>query len=265
MRFSFLTLFLSCLVLVVSCGTSSKNKKSPKEKKADIFYAYGTKSLVEKDYTNALVNLKKAANLNPGAPRVHNNLGMAYYFKKDVNKALFHLNKALEIDPKHSETRNNLAGVLTRLKKTNQARTHYNKILEDLEYKGQFRTYYNLGVLDLMDGKDIYAYQNFKKSLNDNSEYCPAHFQMGLISFKKHRYQQALESFRKASLGTCVDQPAPHYHQALSLMQLQKNDKALIKFKEIKERFPESRFAILSSRKLRTIEIRSKRSKLSRK
>ena len=51
------------LSTICGCATHSNGElkmKDPIQKKAELYYDYGTSALVNKDYTKALVNLKKS-------------------------------------------------------------------------------------------------------------------------------------------------------------------------------------------------------------
>jgi outer membrane protein assembly factor BamD (BamD/ComL family) len=70
-------------------------------------------------------------------------------------------------------------------------------------------------------------------------------------------------------MGVCVDSPAPHYYQALSLIELRRYDDARMKLDEIDTRFKKSEYAQKARQKaieLTTIENkRSSESHASRK
>ncbi|MCF8057715.1 MAG: tetratricopeptide repeat protein [Bacteriovoracaceae bacterium] len=240
------------------CATTDPNElvqMDPVQKKAELYYDYGTNALVEKNYTKALVNLKKAIAIVDEDSRFHNNLGMAYYFKKDLKKAIEHLQRSIEIDQKNSDAKNNLASIYFYQGKYQEAETLYLEVTKDLEYPKQFRVYYNLGLLDLKNNRKNKAISLFKKAIAENKSYCPAHYQMGLVSFSSHNYHQAATSFENASFGTCAADPLPYYHHALSLVNLGEFGKALIKFEEILEKFPQSKQAILATRQIKSIKI----------
>ena len=99
------------------------------------------------------------------------------------------------------------------------------------------------------------------KSVKENENYCPSFFQLGLISNKKREFHQAVDYFKKASRGTCVNDPEPHYQQGMALLSLQEYQRALFKFKEIINTFPDTPQAIWSKRKLRSINITQMRNK----
>ncbi len=253
-------LFLSSFILVTACASGLK-EKTPREKKAELYYGHGTSHLIKKDYTSALDYLLKAVELAPKDSKVHNNLGMAYYFKKDNQKAIKHLKKSIDLEPKNSEARNNIAGIYAEMNQLQKAKEQYNVVVKDLLYKHQYRTYYNLALIDLKENNPNKAQFKLVKSIKENEQYCPAYYQLGLISRQNFAFRKAVEFFKKASLGPCVDSPAPQYQQALSYIDLNHHEKAFHKLREIIERFPTSHYSILATRKLKAIKVNQFRKK----
>lgn len=247
-------LTLISLILLIGCSTNNVSQKSPKKKKAELYYSQGTAELVKKDYTKALINLKEAVKLDSDNSKVHNNLGMAYYFKGDQTSAFKHLKKSLELDSKNSDARNNLASILVSNNQLEQAKKQYLLVLKDLEYPHQYRTYYNLASIAIKQGEAHKAFKYLESSLNEKNTYCPALFQKGVLLYKKSFFVKALEAFQKSSSGTCAKDPAPRYHQALAYIALNRPDQALLKLREVIEAYPSSSYALLAKTKIQNLE-----------
>jgi Tfp pilus assembly protein PilF len=255
------TILIALFIALTGCATNTPGVKSPKEKKAELYYVHGSRALIIKDYTAALKNLLKSIEYDDSNPKAHNNLGMAYFFKNNIPKAKEHLNRALRIDPKNSDARNNLGSIYMHEKQYGKAKQEYLTVLKDLTYPLQHRVYYNLALIDLVYKRTDKAIANLLKSVKENDGYCPSFYQLGLIANQKREYHQSLEYFKKASSGTCVNDPKPHYQVADALLKLNEHQRALFKFKEIISSFPESSEAVWSKWKLRTINITQMRKK----
>lgn len=257
----FSTLLVIVLSFTMGCASQSSDFKtmSKSDKKAELYYDYGTQALVAKNYTKALVNLKQAIEIKEDDSRFHNNLGMAYFFKGDVKKAISHLKRAIDLDESNSDAKNNLAGIYFQKKQFKQAQDIYQVILKDLEYAKQYRVYYNLGLIELKTGDSSKAISYFKKSVSENKSYCPAQFQLGKISYHNHNYHQAASYFENASLGSCSNNPSPYFQEALSLFNLGEKTKALLKFEYVISKFPTSKEAILANRKIKLLSINNYR------
>ena len=154
-------------LIIFLTGCSVFNKPSLDKKKAELYFSQGTTELVSKRYTKALEYLLKARELNPNDTRIYNNLGMGYYFKGHQKKALTYLKKSVELDSRNSDARNNLAGIYLEKGEWELARREYLEVLRDLLYDNQYRTYYNLALLDLRQGRSASALNYFKRSLAD--------------------------------------------------------------------------------------------------
>lgn len=245
---SYLSLFV--LIILTACASNEKNELSVEQKKAELYYNQGTKEMMNGQYTIALKKLIQAKNLNPNDSRINNNLGMAFYFKKATPRAIKYIKRSLELDPNNSDAKINLATIYMGTKKYAQSEKLYLEVLDELTYEGQHKTYYNLGMLNLKLNQENKAINYFKQSLNVYESYCPSHYQLGDIYFKRKDYKKALKSYRESGLGLCYEKPEPIYKQGLTMMKLRKFESAQQKFQEILERFSSTKFEELAQNKL---------------
>lgn len=250
------TRYLILLLVLVSCASNKEAAdKTPEEKKFDLYYSYGTDSLIMKDYSSAVEYLRKAEEIKESDSKLQNNLGMAYYFKNHIEMATKHLKRSIELDNKNSDAKNNLAGIYYQQNNLSPAKVLYLQVLNDLIYKFQFRTNYNLGLISLKERDQSAALEYFARSVKENEDYCPAHYQSGEVHYRNMRYAEALNHFIKATAGTCVSSPAPHYRQAQTLLKLNRHADALFKLNMIIEKFPNTSFALMAQNRLREINI----------
>lgn len=235
---NFCILFL--VVLISAC--SSKSNKSKEQ--ADLFFGAGTQSLMSQDFTDALTNLLKANQLDPNNPGILTNLGMAYYFKGERDLAVNTLKRSIELKPDNSDSKINLASIYFKEGDHNNAEKIYKSVLKDLTYDKQARTYYNLGLIELQRQRLSAAENYFKKSVKEEVNYCPSHFQLGLVKYRQRQFTAALTSFKEATMGTCYESsPGAHYYQALTLTSLKRYNEARMKFDELDARFKTSEYA----------------------
>ncbi|HLE12599.1 MAG: hypothetical protein A2504_03950 [Bdellovibrionales bacterium RIFOXYD12_FULL_39_22] len=258
-----LLLTTGILLAFFTTFSCSSPQKSTQEEQANLYYQHGTSKLISHEYTDALDNLIKAHQLNGKDSKICNNLGMAYYFKNELARAEFYLKKALDLDAKNSDARNNLASLYFERGLFDLAKKEYLKIKNDLVYKNQYRTYYNLAHISLKERKISEAIQNLNSSLKENFDYCPAHFLLGKIEFGQERYQKAYENFREASMGTCVNNPEPHYEQARCLIKLSRFNDAAEKLEYLIAKFPNDRLAVTATQTLN--QIKSSNNSLTRR
>jgi type IV pilus assembly protein PilF len=249
------SLFL--LIGLIGCASSDKAKL---DKKAELYYGHGTSSLMMKDYTTALEYLLKAAAIKPKNSPIHNNLGMAYFFKGESDLAKKHIRHALELDPKNADAKTNLASIFLHEKNFAEAEGLYNEILKDLIYPHQYRTYFNLGLLELERNNEPKAYEYFTKSIKVKQEYCPSYFQKGLIDFKNKKYKEALKNFKGSYQGTCYKNAAPHYYVALTLIELERFNHAREKLNYMLTKFAATEYDAKARVKLTEVDTLEQRS-----
>ena len=246
------TIFFTALFLA-SCASNELAEKTTEQKKSEIYYGQGTSELVKKNYSQALINLVKAKEYDPNDSQIRNNLGMAYYFREQPELAEKELLKAIDLDKKNSDARVNLGTLYMEKNRIKEARAQYEEVLQDLTYPNQFRNYYNLAILALKVGDRAEAFEYLFKSVKEKEEYCQAHFKLGELYFEELKFKQALQSFQESAKGTCVTEPAPHYQQALVLMNLNRFEESRKILKEIMDKFPKTRFNSLASNQLKKI------------
>lgn len=247
-------LFALCaIVFLCSCSSNELKDISPEEKKADVYYSRGTNDLVNKNYAQALTFLLQAKELSPKDSKIRNNLGMAYYFREQLTLAEQELKEAVDLDPKNSDARLNLGNLYMAKNLLKEARAQFEKVEQDLVFPNQFRNFYNIALLNLKEGDRRAAFIYLAKSIKEKEDYCQAHFKLGELYSEEYKYSQALSSFRESGKGTCVSEPAPHYQQAMTLLNLNKQTEAKIKFKEIAEKFPATRFGTLANVQIKKI------------
>lgn len=250
------TIFFLALLLITGCASDDSSKEpSIEERKAEVYYNQGTSELIAKNYQQALTNLLKAKELNSKDSKIRNNLGMSYYFRQQPKLAVTELKEAISLDEKNTDAKMNLATIYLETNNLKDAKKMYELVLQDLTYPALFRVHYNLALLNLKIGDRKSAFQELQKSIQEKEDYCPAHFKMGTLYSEEYRYQEANTSFVNSTKGTCVSNPETHFAVANSLINLNKNNEAKAKLKEIIEKFPKSNFKILAEKKLKSIEL----------
>ncbi len=246
---------ISILVLSISLTSCALFSKDPTEsRQSDIYYAQGTKNLVDQKYSEALKNLLKANELKSNDTDILNNLAMAYYFKKKPKTALKYLKRALEIDSKNSDARNNLATILMQQGKLNIAKKQYEIILNDLVYKKNFRVYYNLALIYLKQGNTIKAKELLVESVGHREDYCAAHYQLASIYEKEASYANAKKHYDRASRGSCKTESLPLYRLALLYLKMGKELMAKEYLLKIKKEFPDEKIAKSATKLLRSLK-----------
>lgn len=63
-----------------------------------IYYNLGTRYLIEKQYDDAISNLKRSVELYPQQPSAYNNLGLAYFEKRELDEAVRYSSIAIQLN-----------------------------------------------------------------------------------------------------------------------------------------------------------------------
>lgn len=238
------------VIVSISFISCSSQKTITDQRKAQILYQSGTNYLVKGQYTLALRALLEAKTYDSKNAQIHNNLGMAYYFKKENTQAIKHLKQSIKINEKNSDAKNNLASIYLEQKKYSKAKHLYKAILKDLLYDRQQKTFYNLGLLEERQGNLAKAVHYFRQSTKVDENYCPSQFKLGMIAYNKTNYKLALSQLKKSAMGLCYNNPKTHYYQALTYMKLGKYNTAQLKFSDILDRFPKSKYSPLATEQM---------------
>ncbi|MBY0518313.1 MAG: tetratricopeptide repeat protein [Bacteriovoracaceae bacterium] len=250
-------LFILAIFFAVSCSTT---KKDVSKDQAQIHYDQGTQDLLAANYTQAVSHLITAAKLDGKNPEIHNNLGMAYYFKGEKDQAFAHIKKALEIDPTLTDARVNLASLLFERGDLVGAEKHYLHALKDVTYEKHSRTYYNLALIELKRNNTEKSRAHLMSAIKENKDYCPAWMQLGELDYKNRRFKDAHKNFREARMGVCVNSPAPLYWLALTEIELGDYLGARMKLDEIETKFSKTPYGSLAQQKLTEITLLENRS-----
>jgi type IV pilus assembly protein PilF len=242
---------LGFILMLASCSTTKKEVVM--SEKAELYYSSGTQNLLDQRYTEALQFLTKANEISPNNPKILNNLGMAYYLKGHRDLAVKTIEHALQLDDGNTDARSNLAAIAMKENDYPRAEQLLNEVLKDLVYDKQAITYYNLGIVYLKRNDPAKAKEYFMKSIAEDSSYCPSHFRLGVFSYQKRKFKEALDSFKEASMGVCYQDPSPIYYQAITLIEMGNFDEARIKLNEVDSRFPKSEYSSKARMKLMNI------------
>lgn len=238
-----LTKQIALMAMVIFVSACSSKAQQTKKQQSELYFGAGTQSLMSQDYTDALTNLIKANELDPENSGIMTNLAMAYYFKGERDLAVKTLKETIALDEENSDAKINLATIYFKDGDINNAEKIYKQVLKNLTYDKQARTFYNLGTIELKRRNVAGAESYFKRSIKEESNYCPSYLQLGIIQYDRKQYNTAFKNFKEASMGTCYESPAAHYYQGMSLYQLRRFNEARMKFDEIDAKFKTSEYA----------------------
>ena len=245
-----LGVFLLLPLLLGACA-SGQVEPSNEDKRASIYFYSGIKAIREAKFAHAIKAFRQTLQIQPENAEAWNHLGVAYHYKKSKELAERALHKALAVDPKFTDAHNNLGVLYLRSNQLDKAEFHFKQAIADLEYTGSYRAKFNLALVYLKQNKSKQALPLLVQSTKENKSFCSAWFKLGEVAQSLAKKQLAMEALERASSGICYGHVEAHYRLGLSLLEMQDYDGAHKKFQEILDRFPQSNWADLASKRLK--------------
>ena len=121
-RFPSVVLTLLLLALLGGCsGVSGAGENSVLH-----YFQRGNEAFAAEDYRRAIIHYRNALALEPGAPDLHYNLGLAYYRAGDYRSAVRAYLNAIELDANFPNAHHNLALSYNKLYRPGMAHQAYN-------------------------------------------------------------------------------------------------------------------------------------------
>lgn len=228
-------IFISVLA-IASCTSARKQN----EQRGLLHLQIGTSHLAQGNYPAALRELLQAEKLNPNNPMIHNNLGLAYFVREKYDTAERHLRRALELDSSYTDARNNLGRLLIELHLYDQAIVELKKAAEDLVYQSPDKVLYNLGYAYFKKGQFNEAKERLLKALEMNRTNCLTLSLYGRSLLELRKYSLAAESLDQA-IQRCreLKTDEPHYYSGLAYIKLGQREKAVARFEEQLQQYPD--------------------------
>lgn len=149
------------------------------------------------DYPNALENLNKAIDINPGNDTAYYNRGAVYLSQDRNNEAIEDFNKAIEVNPRHWEAYFNRG-------RTYYASGGYEKAIDDfskvIEINPEFEeVYYNMGTIYASVFNDhIKALKYYSRAIEIKPDYASAYHNRGTVYVSMGDDNNAIDDFSAA-------------------------------------------------------------------
>ena len=219
----------------------------------------GKARLAKGQYPRAISHLHSVLKTKPNSYEAWGHLGIAYFHRGKHRMAETAFKRALKINPKYGDARNNLGLMYVKLGRLAEAKKTFQQNLEDLEYEDQAFTYFNLGNLYIQKKQYLKARYFFKKSTEENPNYCQSWFRLSEIATRLSNTKDSEYNLRKASSGLCYRFPLAHYQLGKLLLRQRKYKSAEKKFSEIIKKFPKTDVAHRSRQHLKNLPMKSKK------
>lgn len=191
-------------VLVVGCAGSFKGKRALSKPMVSI----AMEKIQQNDIQRAIVELRKAADANPGDPEVYYAFAVAYLTSQKFDKALENADKAikyadnLELDhPGMKSEAYNLKGtILSSMGKKKEAISAFQNAVKDELYATPEYAYYNIATIYFDMKQYDEAQKAAQKALESNAHYAPAWKTLSQVYIEQGDDNQAIDTLRHAIL-----------------------------------------------------------------
>lgn len=146
-------------------------------------------------YSNSIIQYKKALKLDPGKAKYHFNLANAYFENNQPNQAIEAFMDAIDIDPGHIPSLNNLADVY-------EASGNLDKAFELYEYlvrlsPDEALAHFNLGNFYLRQNQHIEAVKCFETTLEKDEKFSDAYYNIAWVLQQAKVFEKAFEYVQK--------------------------------------------------------------------
>lgn len=187
-------------------------------------------------YPQALLEVKKALDVDEESFLVHDSLGVIYYLMKQYDQSTKHFLQAISLTPSYTQAKVNLAQVLIKQKRIDEALVLLKQAEADLTYAHPSQVHLLIGEVFVAKRSYTQASKYLSSSRQMSPKNCSLFLNLGKISFHTKKYQQAVRYFEKTQecfkkrkdKSVCAPAITDHYYlQALGEIQLKQNNKAI--------------------------------------
>ena len=159
-------------------------------------YFLGNVDIRGERYKEASDELEKETGLQPDVDKVWFQLGKAYALGGEEDKAIAAFEKASAIDPTKSDSYMELAAIYERRKDKAKSEEMYQKVIA-VDPGNAATVFYNLGVHAWNENKDKEAAQAFKKSIEIDPKYAPAHKELARVLTRLQDFPGAVQHYQE--------------------------------------------------------------------
>jgi Tfp pilus assembly protein PilF len=177
---------------------------------------------------------------NPNSATARSNLGSALLNKGSVDEAIVQLKRSVEIDPGYQFGHYNLAAALVQKGEPDEAIPHLRTVLK--VNPNHSKAYYTLGNALSKKGQADEAIASYKRALHLQPDFPDAHTNLANLLLEKGEIDQALMHYR-AALQLQPKSPGAHYNLAVGLVRKGDSDSAIAELRialEIDPAYPDA-------------------------
>jgi type IV pilus biogenesis/stability protein PilW len=222
-------------ISLLSCGASMEKKRAQAKATRELGEAY----MRQGSYTEALKEMLKAENLNPGDHLIQNDLGLIYMSKFRYDLAEKHFKKAMAIKPDYAAAINNLGTVYLAQKDWHAAIKTFKSLEGNLLYATPHYPLSNLGVAYYNLGDYHNAERYYLRSLDLEPNFPYALRGLGRTYIAMVKIPEAVSVLEKA-VREAPMWPELYLDMGTAYRMAGQYTKALMAFNKVPELAPDS-------------------------
>jgi len=188
---------LSLLAVAVLCGCASNQKKNPKMEDPIYLYQLGISQFNQGHMQEAEKYFKDSLLLDPKSVVAWNYLGLTYLLSQHFEEARKSLDKAIQIQPSFADAHNNLGTVFLQTGDLARAEAEFDLARRDTVYSQNPQVWFNLGMVSFQKGRYADAVTQFTQALDLNKAYGIGYLNRGKAYEKMGQPGDATADFRK--------------------------------------------------------------------
>ena len=166
-------------------------------KQALSFFNKGMELFQAEDFSGSVEQFKKAIEIKADFLEAYQNLAAAYFRKESYKNAIEAAKKALEINPNLVQTLKLISVTYSKMGDEKTALEYQDKLkkLPGAEFSPE--EIFNMGAVEANEGRDEEAEKLFKKATEMKPDFALAYYQLGLVSFRLKKMEEAKAALEK--------------------------------------------------------------------
>lgn len=219
-------------------------EKKPPEERAKLMVEAANAAMIEGDPIGALQYLKTAEEIAPRLSSVYHAKALAFNMRKDLPQALVEMKKAVDLDAKNSAANNTYGKLLLDAGKYPDSEIYLKRAAEDPTFRESYKARTSLGMLYYRKNQlDLADQQLEKASFDDPNNSCIAYYYRGHVAMKRGQISDAVKYYERATQKLCAGFADAHFALGVAYEREKKWDEARKKYLEVKQNFSESKAA----------------------
>lgn len=238
-------------LLIAGFAFSCSSKKEPQGKalsqEGSVHYKFAYDFFVKGETIRALSSALEGVKVQPDNPDLRNLLGLIYFRQDKYDLAEREFKKAIELAPKLTEAYTNLGSLYYTTERYAEAEEILTQAMGNPLYLYPENIYNNLGLVQLMLGKEEEARASFEKAISLREDYYLPYLNLAKLWRDKGNNKAARPLLEKA-VELCSDKlcTEPRYQLGMVLVEENELEKAVNLFEEAYEMGPSTYYGRLS-------------------